>query len=249
MFRKLRGLLSKYKRNIVRASNFLFRDCDKLVNDITDIKFCQGIIMDYVFDVRNVRPASGGMREFQLKDVELLKIFKDVCDKNHIGYWLCFGSLLGAFRHGGFVPWDNDLDIGMLKDDFDRLKLLAPEFRRRGVDIIDYWVPGAMSRIVFQGIGGPFVDIYAFSEEKDVISPLPPWGTSVRYGLPLPKSFILPLKKESIVFEGVKANAPNQVENCLRFYYGDYMKFPKHCHSAAGHFSIDPYSFEFASKV
>lgn len=52
-------------------------------------------------------------------EIELLIILDTICKKNNIKYFLIFGAALGAVRHNGFIPWDDDIDIGMLRDDFE----------------------------------------------------------------------------------------------------------------------------------
>ena len=56
------------------------------------------------------------MREIQLKMMDCIHHF---CIKNKIKYSLAFGSLLGAVRHKGFIPWDDDIDIMMLRSDYE----------------------------------------------------------------------------------------------------------------------------------
>lgn len=48
-----------------------------------------------------------------------------ICRKHHIKYYADWGSMLGAIRHGGFIPWDDDMDIGMLRDDYIRFRQVA----------------------------------------------------------------------------------------------------------------------------
>lgn len=67
------------------------------------------------------------LRACQLKQLEILKTIDEICRRNNIIYWLDGGTLLGAVRHGGFIPWDDDIDIAMMKDDLERFKAIAPE--------------------------------------------------------------------------------------------------------------------------
>lgn len=64
--------------------------------------------------------------ELHAIEVELLLEIKRVCDKHGIRWFLHAGTLLGALRHEGPIPWDDDADIGMLPQDFERFRRIAP---------------------------------------------------------------------------------------------------------------------------
>lgn len=57
----------------------------------------------------------------QKVDLEIFDYFRDVCKKLNIKYILLAGSTLGAIRHKGFIPWDDDLDVGILRSDYNKL--------------------------------------------------------------------------------------------------------------------------------
>lgn len=68
------------------------------------------------------------LRKLQLKMLEILITVTSIADKHNIPYWLSGGTLLGAVRHKGFIPWDDDIDIELFRDDYRKLlKVLEKE--------------------------------------------------------------------------------------------------------------------------
>lgn len=61
------------------------------------------------------------LRKLQLKELDTLVYFKEFCDKNNLLFYLCGGCCIGSLRTGGFIPWDDDIDILMPRDDYEKL--------------------------------------------------------------------------------------------------------------------------------
>lgn len=70
---------------------------------------------------KRFNPDGSPLRFQQLRMLEMLAYFDDVCRRHGIRYWLSSGTLIGAVRHGGFIPWDDDVDVEMLRDDYEKL--------------------------------------------------------------------------------------------------------------------------------
>lgn len=70
----------------------------------------------------------GYLRKLQLQTFELLKFVVKICEKYNFTYWLDYGTLMGAIRHKGFIPWDDEADISMPREDYEEfIKVLKKE--------------------------------------------------------------------------------------------------------------------------
>lgn len=77
--------------------------------------------------------------------LKIMDIIDDLCEKNNIKYYMTGGTLLGAIRHNGFIPWDDDFDIAMPREDFDKFINLCKTKLPEGYSLLwistkkDYW--------------------------------------------------------------------------------------------------------------
>ena len=146
---------------------------------------------------------SPGLVKVQAAEAEILACFLDFCRQHDLTAFLVCGSALGAVRHGGFIPWDDDIDVGMLRGDFERLIALYPRDPIPGHFLQchelekAYMVPFAKLRKQGTSTGekgfagtavrsGVFIDIFPF----DAL-PAARFWRGVQYGLLRALSFLI----------------------------------------------------------
>ncbi|MFB9276284.1 LicD family protein [Cohnella cellulosilytica] len=117
------------------------------------------------------------LRRMQLIQIELLAEFDALCRKHELSYIIASGTLLGAVRYGSFIPWDDDIDVEMLRSDYDKFcKIDKQEFREdtffqtNKTDKHYPWLYGKLRRTGTQAVrlgqehlkmhNGVFIDIF-----------------------------------------------------------------------------------------
>ena len=79
------------------------------------------------------------MKRAWAAELEVLFLFDDVCHRNGIRYFLDFGTLLGAVRHHGFIPWDDDIDVCMLRKDYMRFLSIADKVLPKPYEVKSFY--------------------------------------------------------------------------------------------------------------
>lgn len=100
------------------------------------------------------------MNERHAKLLELYKIFLEICQKHDIKFYFTGGSALGAVRHEGFIPWDDDIDMGIMREDWERLKPILIEELPEHLTYVDYMTHPTYAGHITKIVDRDSVDLY-----------------------------------------------------------------------------------------
>ena len=78
------------------------------------------------------------IRPLQEEVLKIFKVFAAICEKHGLRYYAAYGTALGAIRHHGFIPWDDDFDVAMPRSDYDRFMVIAKGELPRGLKYCDW---------------------------------------------------------------------------------------------------------------
>ncbi len=170
------------------------------------------------------------LRKLQKAEVEILKDFDALCEKHGIDYFVCGGTAIGGVRHQGFIPWDDDIDIGMTREDYehflkvadseygDKYGVINPDINSNFPAILTKWYrKGTLFRnqeMIDLGLSiGIAIDIFCFDNVADDVKSLKKqgmwawiWGKFLTLRL---------VKNPSLYVDGWKAKAVSFVAAIL----------------------------------
>ena len=202
----------------------------------------------------NRRCGETNLRQCQLVMARMVKILDFICGNHDIGYWMTAGTLLGAVRHKGFIPWDCDVDVGITRLDLARLKRVInelppdifyqdgetdPHFPKRSIMVklrdrySNYveWQRKNPGSICHNGLQVDLI-IHHTDEHGLVVNPF--------RGVKFRTDEIFPCIR--LEFEGAWLCAPKNYDEFLRGKYGDYHQFPDPAQRIPSEGEADPFT-------
>lgn len=166
---------------------------------------------------------------------KMLQVVDKVFTEHGVTYWIDGGTLLGAVRHGGMIPWDDDADIEVFKSDAEKIWSLNSVFNKLGYKVSD-WSWGDGLRIYPIDKKQPKLDIFLVKEVA---------GKVVIANGNFPKNYWYLSELTHFVrmqFGPIQLNAPYEVMRYLYTFYGKDVLTHAHVRPSATHFTIIDFS-------
>lgn len=228
-------LLSEETRQ--RHKKLLFSDAVSNIHLNNDRYSAMGIDLNskgVLSSDRTIHPRRAEDANALKADKEALQAIITLFEEAQIPYWVDVGTCLGVYRHNGTIPWDNDIDIGILLPDFQNVKRLLQKLDPEKF-VIDDWSsrgkPGTYLKVWVKE-GASLIDIYHYAIDETnrtlnyFVSPMDnvflPEGWRIRerkYTKPAPFDMIFPLRRAQL--DGIDVYVPNKTKEYLHLRYGE----------------------------
>jgi phosphorylcholine metabolism protein LicD len=186
---------------------------------------------------KNLAPCLGLVRptilsEVHQKEVEAFREVSELLNEHGIIFWLDCGSCLGAYRYGGMIPWDSDIDISILSPDHINVRKVLSKLDSERFQIQDwssYKYPQTFLKLYLKETK-TYIDIYQFDINpenrtlayfytfKDSLIPDSWKRVELAMTKPIPYDTVFPLNKAT--FDGIVTWVPNQLEAYLHYEFG-----------------------------
>jgi hypothetical protein len=156
-----------------------------------------------------------------------LQIIDKIFNDNNIYYTIAYGTLLGAVRHWDMIPWDDDADINVMREDYYKILSLKDEFKKHGLIMKTDW---KLIKIYFDKTEFPFIDIFInenidgkiirchepYDKQCTTLDRVNDWWWK---WIDYPSDWIM--KRKRYKFGSIELWGPKDAEKILKFWYGE----------------------------
>ncbi|MCB1112574.1 MAG: LicD family protein [Chlamydiales bacterium] len=220
------GALYRSKREPYVASNSNYYRSIGL--DVKPLAEREPLVVD------SFHPRRPGDENHLANDKAAMREIITILEKYDIPYWVDCGTCLGAYRYGGIIPWDNDVDIGVLQPDFDNVFTALRELDSDRFVVLDWSarINPKTYMLVYVRDTGTLIDVYTYrvdpekkqlsfivSNIESIFLPDSWKNRESRYTVPVSFDTIFPLRQAN--FDGMSVSVPNKTKAYLQTRYGE----------------------------
>jgi hypothetical protein len=156
---------------------------------------------------------------------EALQRVTSTLKKHKVSHWPIGGTLIGCLRHQGPIPWDDDVDMGILEEDFDKVGRVLKQDHGKNIKFFKELTKPMfrMWKIKFKDLPGLYVDLFSFKNKTGRVKMAGHFHSFIYGGEVTPSAWLFPLKPNALRFGKLLIDGPFEPERMCEFFAPGYM--------------------------
>jgi hypothetical protein len=159
------------------------------------------------------------------KSEEGLKRITTVLKQHKLQHWPIGGTLIGCLRHKGPIPWDDDVDMGILEEEFDEVGRVLKEAYGKNLKVFKELTTPMfrMWKVHFKDLKGLYIDLFSFKRKSGRVKMAGHFHSFIYGGEVTPEDWVFPLKRNALRFGRLQLDGPADAERMCEFFAPGYM--------------------------